>query len=82
MSGKVIMEKYVDPGNHVVIVYINNVPIENTLIDLGVTINVMTVITMEMLQLDGLRPTPTVLESMKKLILYPPAKPVVEYPCG
>jgi hypothetical protein len=54
MSGKTIMEKYVDPGNPVVIVYINNVPIENTLIDLGAAINVMTVMTMEILQLDSL----------------------------
>jgi hypothetical protein len=54
MSGKSIIEKYVDHGICVVIFYINNVPIENTLIDMGEAINVMIVITIEMLQLDGL----------------------------
>jgi hypothetical protein len=44
-------------------VTINDVSIGNTLVDLGVAINIMTNNIVEMLQLDQfLRPTPTVLE--------------------
>jgi hypothetical protein len=35
---KVTTGKYVDLGNQIVTVFINNLPIENTLIDLGVSI--------------------------------------------
>jgi len=62
MSEKVTIEKYVDPRNPVVIVHINNVPLTITLIHLGETITIMMVITMKMLQLDGLLSTPTMLE--------------------
>jgi hypothetical protein len=62
MSGKPLVKKYGDPGNPIVTISINDVPIGNTLIDLGAAINIMTVLTMETLQLDTLRPTPTVLE--------------------
>jgi fumarate reductase subunit C len=66
MSGKTLVEKYVDFRNPIVTIYINIVPIENTLIDLGDAINVMTIMTMEILQLDSLLPTPTVLELADK----------------
>jgi hypothetical protein len=59
--------KYANPGNPVVIITINTVPIVNTLIDLGETINVMIVTTLEELQLKPLlRPTPTILELADK----------------
>jgi hypothetical protein len=56
------MEKYVDPGNPIVTISIKNSSIPNTLNDLGVVINVMTMETMEKLNLCNLRPTPTALE--------------------
>ena len=62
ISEKPIMEKYVDRRNLVVIVYINNIPIQNTLIGLGPAINIITVATMEILQRDNIRPTPIVLK--------------------
>jgi hypothetical protein len=45
------MVKYVDLGSPIVNFHINNIPIINSLIDLGVAINVMTKKTMEKLQL-------------------------------
>jgi hypothetical protein len=62
MSGKPLVKKYGDPGNPIVTISINDVPIGNTLIDLGAAINIMTVMTMETLQLNTLWPTPMVLE--------------------
>ena len=37
------MEKYVDSGNPIVTIYINNIPIKNTLSDLGAAINIITI---------------------------------------
>jgi hypothetical protein len=54
MMGNIFMTKYVYPGSLIVNVHINNISIPNTLIDLGVDINVMTKETMEKLQLPGL----------------------------
>jgi hypothetical protein len=54
MFEKTVMEKYVDPGNLIVTIFINNVPLYNTLIELGASINIMTVPTMEKLQLENL----------------------------
>jgi hypothetical protein len=62
MSTKVIMEKYVDPRNPIVTIFINKFPISNTLIVLCATINVMTMETMAHLNICNLRPTPTLLE--------------------
>jgi len=62
MMGCVSMEKYTNPGNHVVSVQIGNVLNSNVLIDLGAAINVMTNYTMDQIWLSHLRPTPTVLE--------------------
>jgi hypothetical protein len=64
--------KYGNPGNPVVTITINEVPIGNTLIDLGAAINVMTVTTLEELQLKPLlRPTPTILELADKTKVIP-----------
>jgi hypothetical protein len=62
MKNTISMEKYVDLGIPRVTTIINNIPIPNTLIDLGATINVMTLETMKTLQLTNLQFTPIVLE--------------------
>ena len=62
MTNTISMEKYVDPGIPKVTTIINNIHIPNTLIDLGATINVMTLETMKTLQLTNLQHTTIVLE--------------------
>ena len=55
--------KYTNPGSQVVTVIVNNISIENTLINLGSAINMMTTTVLEVLQLGQfLRPTPSILE--------------------
>ena len=62
MLGKVISPKYLDLGSLIVDVHINNTVVPNTLIDLGVTINVMTRETILKLNLLGaLKKTMTLL---------------------
>lgn len=61
-SNIISMEKYVDPGIPRVTTIINKISIPNTMIDLGVAINVMTLDTMKTLQLTKLQTTPIVLE--------------------
>jgi hypothetical protein len=53
MLGRIIVPKYLDPGIPLVNVHINKTLIQNTLIDLGVAINVMTRDTMLRLNLQG-----------------------------
>ena len=53
MLGKFLNPKYVDPRNQIMIVNINNMSIPKTLIDLGVSINVMTKDTMLKLNLQS-----------------------------
>jgi len=55
MKNTISMEKYVDPSIPKVTTIINNIHIPNTLIDLGETINVMTLETMKTLQLINLQ---------------------------
>ena len=63
MTCQSLIAKYTNPGASVVTVIINNTSIENTLIDLGFAINMMTTIVLEVLQLGQfLRPTPSILE--------------------
>ena len=62
MSNIVFVEKYVDPRTPMVTITINNFSISKTLIDLGATINVMTLETMKYLDLKNLRRTTTILE--------------------
>jgi hypothetical protein len=62
MMGGVLATKYFDPGSPVVNVKINNTLISNSLIDLGVAINIMTHETMKALGLTGLGGTPTVVQ--------------------
>ena len=64
--------KYANPGNPIVSVTINNVSIGNTLVDLVVAINIMTINTVELLQLSQfLHPTPTVLELAYRTTIKP-----------
>jgi hypothetical protein len=61
--------KYRNPGNLIVTITINNVPIGNTLINLGETINVTTLEELHLKPL--LRPTPTILELADKTKVTP-----------
>ena len=71
MMGKVTMQKYVDPGSPIVKKTINGVEIPNTLIDLGVAINIMSRQTMEQLKLPNLLFTPTLLQLADRSIIKP-----------
>ena len=63
MIGQSWIAKYTNPGSLVETVIINNTSIENTLIDLGSAINMVTTAVLEFLQLGQfLRPTPSILE--------------------
>ena len=63
MTGQCWIAKYTNPRTPVVTVIINNTAIENTLIDLGSPINMMTTAVLEFLQLGQfLLPTPSILE--------------------
>jgi hypothetical protein len=53
MLGRLVVPKYLDLGSPVVNVHINKNLIQNTLIDLEVTLNVMTKDTMLILNLHG-----------------------------
>lgn len=57
MSNAISMEKYVDPGIPRLTKIIKKNSIPNTVIDLGVAINVMTMDTMKILQLTNLQST-------------------------
>ena len=56
------VEKYEDPRNPIVTISIRGTPIPNTLIDLGDSINVMTLQIVHKLNIPNIRPTPTMLE--------------------
>jgi hypothetical protein len=71
MLGKILTTKYIDPGSPIVDVHINNICIPNTLIDLGVSINVMTKETIQKLKLTNLRQTPIVLQLVDRSIIQP-----------
>ena len=62
MSTSITMEKYIDPGVPLVSISINSFSIPNTLIDLGLAINVMTMETLNNLKIYNIRPTPTIRE--------------------
>ena len=62
ISGQPLLPKFANPGNPVVTIFINEISIGNTLIDLGTTINIMYMATLQRLQLHKLlRPTPILL---------------------
>ena len=61
MSTGFVTEKYVDPRIPVVTTFINGYPINNTSIDLGAAISVMTMETLSHIGSFDLLPTPTML---------------------
>lgn len=66
MTGLSTLTKYNDLGSPIVTVYIDEMPIPNTLIDLEATINVMNKEDFTTLGLHRLRQTPRVLELVDK----------------
>jgi hypothetical protein len=66
MTKKTRLTKYANHGNPIVTTYIKNIHVPNTLVDKGVAINIITVTTMEGLQLENLKPTPILLELANK----------------
>lgn len=62
MMGKIVIQKYVDPGSPVVKTHANGVEIPNTPIELGAAINIMSKQTMEHFKLPNLLYTPTLLQ--------------------
>ena len=63
MSSKVPPVKYGDPGHPIVTVKIGKTIIPRVLVDLGAVINIMTLETSQLLQLNNvIRDTPTILE--------------------
>jgi len=71
MMGKITMQKYVDPGSPIVKTHSNGVEITNTLIDLGVAINIMSRNTMEQLKIPNLLFTPTLHQLANRSIIKP-----------
>ena len=62
MCWKLIVEKYSDLDKLIITAHIKNIPIESTLIDQGTVVNMMTIVTLDMLQFPNLRPTHIVFE--------------------
>jgi len=72
MLGKLSIPKYLDLGSPLVSVHIKNTMVQNTLIDLGVEINIMTRDTNMKLNLQGfLRNTPTILQLVDRSTVKP-----------
>ena len=69
MMGKIAIKKYVDLGSPIVKTHINGVEIPNTLIDLGVAINIMRKQTMEQLKFSNLHYTPTLLQLADRSVI-------------
>ena len=65
------MIKYEDLGNPIVIVKIYGHSFPNTLVDLGTTINILTVETCETLGITSLEPTTVLLELVDHLVVKP-----------
>ena len=58
---KTTIQKYLDPGSLVVKIHINGIEILNTLIDLGVTINIMSKQVMDLVRFPNLQYKKTLL---------------------
>jgi hypothetical protein len=71
MLGKVVTTKNTNIDSPIVDVYINNICIPNTLIDLGATINVMTRETKKKLKLTNLHQNGTVLQMANQSTIEP-----------
>jgi hypothetical protein len=63
MLGKTPPIKYGDPGHPTIMVQVGKMIIPRVLVDLGAAINIMTLETLQLLQLQNeVRDTPTILE--------------------
>jgi hypothetical protein len=71
MLKNLIIPKYSDPRSLVIKVIIHEVTIPNTLVDLGVAINIMKNETKVKLSLNGLRPTLIVLQMVDRSLVKP-----------
>jgi hypothetical protein len=72
MSGKTPPVKYGDPGHPTVTVHVGKTIIPRVLVDLGAAINIMTLETLQLLQLqDQVRETPTILELADRSTIKP-----------
>lgn len=71
LQAKTPLVKYEDLGNPTIIVQIDLVSNSNTLVDLGVAINIMTGETLKLLGLKNLQPTPTILELADRSTIRP-----------
>lgn len=70
MLGRVIFQKYLDPGSPVVDVHIDGIIVPHTSIDLGATINVINTVTIFKLNLQGcLRKTTIMLQLVNRSIV-------------
>jgi hypothetical protein len=72
MTGKTPPVKYGDPGHPTVTVQVGKTIIPRVLVDLGAAINIMTLETLQLLQLqDKVRETPTILELADRSTIKP-----------
>jgi hypothetical protein len=72
MSGKNPLVKYGDPGHPTVTVQVRKMIIPRVLVDLGAAINIMTLETLQLLQLQNeVRDTPTILELANRSTIKP-----------
>jgi hypothetical protein len=72
MSGKTPPVKYGDPGHPTVTVQVGKMIIPRVLIDLGAAINIMTLETLQLLQLQNeVRDTPSILGLVDRSIIKP-----------
>ena len=69
MMGRCPLDKYDDPSNPTITVYIGQIQIPNVLVDLGTSINVMTIETINKLGLTNLNPTETILDMVLYVLL-------------
>eukprot|EP00253_Pinus_taeda_P036486 PITA_36486 len=70
-TGKETPVKYEDPGNPIVTVQINGRSFPNALVDLGETINILTIETCKVPGITALEPTTTLLELADRLVIRP-----------
>lgn len=62
MLEKLVVLKYFDPRSLVVIVTIHGIQVQNFLVDLGASINIMKKEVLSQFHIIGLRETPTILQ--------------------
>ena len=77
VMGNTLAAKYYDSGSHVVKVHINGISFSNTLIYLGVAINIMTKHTMERLGLTNIRQNTIFLQLVDQSLVRPGG--IIEY---